>query len=415
MKNEDQTLISRECFIPVRLSVLRERMLADSGLSQDERKSFQDLFEIMTARFHFEFLKILENLKEAYSPFDQDSETRCDPSVDAVTRAAAYQNLCDGFDQLLTHGNYTLMPHEKLQEYLFMQPFAKQMSVAVDPNEFDEVRVYYRDLRQEEFDPPASLTKKFIAKYVKKKPLPKVQVGVFSRVALLARLSDEHVVLKLFKDIKCPDLKIISPHPRIVMTKFQTLKSSCSLVIGLATTIFKLFVASLNPVVFLAIAASLIGAGVRSVTSFFFSRTKYMQKLSSRLYFQCLANNTTVLTRLADSGEEEEIKEILLAYFMLYKSHEIDLTEDELDARVEEWILDQFGCDVDFEVDDARRKLEEKELLVARTTPASDGNAAREILKVYDLRSSLRRMDEIWDNYFPFSNLGEASEDCLAE
>jgi hypothetical protein len=412
---ELQTPMQRECFIPVRLSVLRESMLADPYFSTEEVQSFQQLFEIMTARFHFEFLKILEKLKEAYSPFDQDRETRCDPSVDETTRTAAYEHLCEGFNRLLIHGNYRLMPQEKLQEYLIMQPFAKHLSVAVDPNEFDDVRVYYRDLRQEEFDPPASLTKKLIAKYVKKKPLPKIKVGVFSRVALLARLSDEHVVLKLFKDIKCPDLKIISPHPRIVMTKFQTMKSSCSLVIGLATTIFKLFVASLNPIVFLAIAASLIGAGVRSVTSFFFSRTKYMQKLSSRLYFQCLANNTTVLTRLVDSGEEEEIKEILLAYFMLYKCRDIDLTEDELDERVEQWILEKFGCDVDFEVDDARRKLEEKELLVARTTPASDGGSAREILKVYDLRSALRRMDEIWDNYFPFSNLSEASEDCLAE
>ena len=37
------------------------------------------------------------------------------------------------------------------------------------------------------------------------------------------------------------------------------------------------------------------------------------------LYYQTLANNASVLTRLVDTAEDEEYKETLLAYFFLWR------------------------------------------------------------------------------------------------
>jgi hypothetical protein len=39
----------------------------------------------------------------------------------------------------------------------------------------------------------------------------------------------------------------------------------------------------------------------------------------------------------------------------------------------------------------------------------------RRILKVYDLPSTLRRLDEWWDNFFTANNDGDPSNDRLAD
>jgi len=137
------------------------------------------------------------------------------------------------------------------------------------------------------------------------------------------------------------------------------------------------------------------------------------------------------LTRLVDAAEAEESKELLLAYFILYVERDRDYTVEELDRRVEAWLRARFDVDVDFEVDDAVRKLIEKDLIAERVVepapvaPARGGSAAegssnespapRRILKVYDLPSSLRRLDEWWDNFFVGEGGGDASNDRLAD
>ena len=47
--------------------------------------------------------------------------------------------------------------------------------------------------------------------------------------------------------------------------------------------------------------------------------------------------------------------------------------------------------------------------------PGPGPSEPRRILKVYDLPSTLRRLDEWWDNYFAANNEGDASNDRLAD
>ena len=124
---------------------------------------------------------------------------------------------------------------------------------------------------------------------------------------------------------------------------------------------------------------------------------------------------------------------MLLAYFILYTERDRDYTAGELDERVEQWLYDEFGERVDFEVEDAVRKLIDKGLMVERaaaqpaaveagTSPAEGAStdegtasAPRRILKVYDLTTTLRRLDEWWDNYFQANNNGDPANDRLAD
>ena len=63
------------------------------------------------------------------------------------------------------------------------------------------------------------------------------------------------------------------------------------------------------------------------------------------------------MARLIDEAEEEECKEVLLAYVHLLHADEA-LTARALDLRVEAWLHERFEVEVDFEVADGLAKLE---------------------------------------------------------
>ncbi|NQT13748.1 MAG: DUF3754 domain-containing protein, partial [Planctomycetes bacterium] len=250
------------------------------------------------------------------------------------------------------------------------------------------------------------------------------KVRVFKRVALLVRTVEDDkdvIYMKLFKDVVLEDLKMLTPQVQIQMPVFAKFKIGSTVAGSLFAPALKLVMAAaFSTLLFVIVLAGCIGALVKGVFSFLSSKTKYMQTLSSSLYFQNLANNTSALARLVDAAEAEEAKEMLLAYFILYTERDRDYTMEELDQRVEEWVFEQFDERVDFEVDDAVRKLIQKDLMVERVVPPpatseAPQSAARRILKVWDLTTTLRRLDEWWDNYFMANNNGDPANDRLAD
>src|SRR6516162_1066666 len=67
----------REHFIPLRKSDLIELLCRDKKLmSATERESFRAFCTLVSSVFHFEYLKQLEELKDAYAPFDPDADTK---------------------------------------------------------------------------------------------------------------------------------------------------------------------------------------------------------------------------------------------------------------------------------------------------------------------------------------------------
>jgi hypothetical protein len=123
------------------------------------------------------------------------------------------------------------------------------------------------------------------------------------------------------------------------------------------------------------------------------TREKYQTQVSKDLYFKGLANNAAVLNMIVDLGEEQEVKEALLAYTFLLVEQDKGYDEGRLDNRIEGWLLDAFGHDIDFEVDDALGKLEDLRLL--RT--AEDGT-----LSVLPTDEALAILDDHWDNIYDY-------------
>jgi hypothetical protein len=98
---------------------------------------------------------------------------------------------------------------------------------------------------------------------------------------------------------------------------------------------------------------------VNSFFGFQRARQKHLHRMIRHLYYLTMANNSSVIHRLIDSAEEEDTKEALLAYFVLWRSDDDGRpwTQKTLNRAVRALLADRAGLTVDFEIGDALHKL----------------------------------------------------------
>jgi hypothetical protein len=447
-------LVPRERFIPVQVPALIERISSDPDLSPKEREQFRQLAHLLQARFHFEFLQAAEKLKELFDPFNPDRDTLLIREVSEVERENYFDQFRDLLHDVLIKSNYTKLSREELVRCLEAEnPWG--VRVEVDLSKYKVIDFYYRGVK--EFTQPYQL-------WYLGKPVPR-RTRSFSRIVVLVRMPPEgrkdsengtpgsdQVLVKLFKDVRLEELKMTSPHIRIRIRFWDKVQIAVSVVATLVTSVVRLVLAAaVNPVLFFSVLSGCAIAAAKAIQNFITCRIRYMERLGANLYSKLLASNVAAISRLFDTAEAEEVKEALLTYYILYKHRDRDLTMEEADRLAETWLAREFGLPhVDFEIDDGLRKLREKDLLVERGVPAvgvpsgpptsagtrtdlspgdvgltcgetvaagdrSESSRSRVICRVYDLPSALRRLDEWWDNFFLFANLGRPEDNHIAE
>jgi hypothetical protein len=123
----------------------------------------------------------------------------------------------------------------------------------------------------------------------------------------------------------------------------------------------------------------------------------HQKTLSDNVYYRNVNNNAGIFDYIIGEAEEQECKEAFLAYHFLLAGG-VD-TEDALDRRIETWLRETFGADIDFECDDALAKLERLGLL-----KRSGGR-----LSALPLDEALVLLDRRWDNFFPFDGTRQAT------
>jgi hypothetical protein len=115
-----------------------------------------------------------------------------------------------------------------------------------------------------------------------------------------------------------------------------------------------------------------------------------MLQLTQSLYYQNLDNNAGVLYRILDEAEEQETREVLLAYFYLWRyAGAAGWTAAQLDDYVELDLERALGTAVDFEIEDALDKLVRAGVVV-RTGDRYEA---------LPVESALEKMDDTWDRY----------------
>ena len=407
-------------FIPVRKRDIIETLCRQDGLAgEDARAQFRQLCRLLGSIFHYEYFDELERLRDDYYYFNPeiDPKARFDP--DLLERS--YRDLLDAFLGVLEGANFVEVPHDEI-ERAHRERAVVRVNIRTSVDDYRDIRFFRRGRRHEK----APIKEWF--GWRKRE----IDIEVYDDVVLWVAVKDRDginnkgkqsgrhtvrpgcVLIKYFRHIASADLNALFPNVEVVLGLRDKLFLGVPAVVGGMTILFKL--ASTITVLFLvagfylgissavrddqmaaALAAlsglvALGGLVVRQWVKFQRQSLMYQKELTDNVYFRNVNNNAGIFDYVIGAAEQQECKEAFLAYYFLLTAAQ-PMTQAELDDRIEHWLQERFGVDVDFEVDDALAKLERLGGL----------KRSGDKLSVPPLGEALVRLDGIWDNYFTFA------------
>lgn len=433
----------REAFIPYRRSDLIELCVEDGKLSPADVQKFRDFCEILSAYYHFQLHQTLEILKDNFTPFNPDADTKSRIELTSGQKAEKQRKLVATFKNLLERANYIPVSEEMLQR-VFQENSLIELKTKVDLDEFEQIVCYYRG------DSQKTTPVKKLLKTVEKK------VDVFERVVLLLKFKDfayfaskkakleklnftpGQMYVYLYKDIPKFDLEFLFPNIKVSMTWKDRLlfgvpaigasiplllKVLPQLLLIVGVILFLIFGPSSIPtfklgedqvrnimpilVATLSLIVALGGFAFRQYTNYNNKKIKFQKQVTDTLFFRNMANNASVFGALIDAAEEEECKEIILVYYHLLTSN-TSLNPAQLDNQIEAWMEEKFGTKIDFDINGPLRNLQ-----AIRGNIAEEEASTSEIpLLTYDdrgfcqvpsLEDAKTVIDYVWDNAFLYA------------
>ncbi len=334
-----------EHFIPIRKTDLVRKLADPTRLSEKDRAPLLAFCRLLDATFHYEFHEQFERLKDAYASFDPDRTTIIDDL--AGGKSIGTDELFSLFDQLLRQANYEHLERKAIEAAIGA---ASQWGIRIDVDLdlFERLDVYVCGdiVRQRELRRWQDLYRP-----------TQVDVAVHQRLVVIFRLKkpprlDQHVepesiYIKLFKNIPKQDIDMLLPASGVKMTWLDRVRIMLPTVSGLAISVYKIiktgmllaFASFYGLLAFLGLIGGTIGYGVKSFFGYLRTKDKYQNHLTRNLYFQNLDNNAGVLFRILDEAEEQEFREALLAYYLLWQeADELGWTTEQIDERAEQMI-----------------------------------------------------------------------------
>jgi hypothetical protein len=395
----------REHFIPLRKSDLIELLCRDQKLSAAERQAFRSFCILVSAVFHFEYLKQLEELKDDYAPFDPDADTKSLHPLSDDERCKDEEQLFERFAALMERANFQRLTRAQMQETLDEMSTVSGVQTHVDLNMFEHLELFVRG------DVMGRMHRRSWRKLGRKEEF---LVPLYQRLVLIVKLKKHkrldrdidtaRVYLKIFKDIPKVDQDMLLPGARVRLTRFDKGLIAYPLIFGVGLLIYNIvdsiFVKGvtagvLGGIASWSVAAALGGYGYKSYHSYQVKKQDYSLKLTKSLYYKSLDNNSGVLMRLLDEAEEQECRETFLGYFCLWKYAPPEgWTAQQLDDYIELYLEGNANLKVDFEIGDALAKLERLKIV----TKSGDAYHAQPLDK------ALEMLDWTWDNYFKYAN-----------
>lgn len=397
--------LDREHFIPIRAADLVSFLCQDSGplhtqtLTPDEQTAFRRFGRSVVGHVHASYQAEIRQLKETYAAFDPDADPKPLTPLMPEERVAVLGKLFETFVHLMERANYVRLSRDEMEKVMAgASEWGIDMDVPWDA--FEKVEVFYRG--------------KGFGKRTHRHPIyrwrtSEVKVPTFARVAVIFKQKPhkrlgldadiQSVFLKLFKDIPQVDIEMLLPGGRIKMPRLDRLKLGGSLTSTIGYVAWKLW-DSLSSISGAILGGSLMalygpivligGYGYKTWYSFQVSRQTYTLQLTQSLYYQNLDSNGGVMFRLLDETEEQEVREVLLAYFYLWRyAGEHGWTTDELDNYIELDLERRLKLEIDFEIGDAMRKL-----VAAAIVTETEGR-----YQAVPLVQAQAQLDYLWERY----------------
>lgn len=412
---------NRGHFIPLRKRELVEVLASEGGLNEVEKGQWQELCKLIDASIHFHFHQRLEQLREAYAPYDPDAEER--PLKTGTISAEQDQKEADHvfaeFDALMTRANFRRLTREEIVQAISSASHLG-IKLKTDFKVFEKLEVYARGYRV------AVKKKKNLAKGLRTDELA---IPTYERLAVILRMKPEAdaaatsvvgrsdvelepiassqrrpIVMKLFKNIPQGDVEMLLPGTRVEMSLYDQGRILLPTISGLGMTAYKLFqgavavaFASLYGLfAFLGLVGGAIGYGVSAFFGYSNTKNRYHLNLTRSLYFQSLDNNAGVIMRLLDEAEAQEFREAVLAYWLLWRQGNDDggWHAKQIDLAAEEFLKQRCGVLVNFEIEDAIDKLCQANLVQQQ----EDGK-----YRVLGMQAAMHELDRQWDGAFTSS------------
>lgn len=395
--------LTREHFIPLNKSELIARLR--NACTPHEAESLATLVKVFDAVLHHAYHDRLAKLHEAYAPFDPDSDTKPLDALSQVELESRLGRLFVLFRELLESANFVTLSQADIDEAMHAAT-EWGMSLHVDPTHFERLEVFARG------DAVARRVRRRWHKWYRPEV---VEVPIYRRLAVIFRLKKEErhqqadagsatgtlpVLIKLFKNVPKMDVDMLLPGTRVKMTWVDRGKIMLPTVSGLAMAAFKVakgavvfaFAGVYGLLALIVFVGGMLGYGVKSFFGYLQTKDKYHLHLTRNLYYQNLDNNAGVLARLLHEAEEQDFRESLLAYVLLWKhADEQGWTEQQLDMAAEAWLRRELKTPIDFEVHDALAKLLTWKLVEL----TAEGR-----YRVVSPDEACRRLDAVWDGWF---------------
>jgi len=351
-----------EAFIPLRKRDLVETLARYPGLSPEGAMSFRRFCRLLHALVHCHLEAALDELKEAYAPFDPDADTRAGVALTRQDLDLRREILFEGFGRLLARANFHRLAEAEINAALEDRSHWG-LHLTVDFTLFDRLELYYRGDR---------MGTRYRRAWRNRFRSEAIDVPIYQRLVLIFHLKrgqkysnvldTDDLYLKLFKDIPKLDLDMLLPGSQVKMSLFDRARVALPTLSGIGIVLYKLIWATAmafgSTLAFLGLVGGTVGYGVRSLYGYLNTRQKYQLNLTQSLYYQNIDNNAGVIHRLLDEAAEQENREVMLAYFFLWQGAPAEgLTIAALDARIEAWVRKEAEQSVDFEIADALGKL----------------------------------------------------------
>jgi hypothetical protein len=388
-----------ERVVPIRPADLDRLIASDPRLAPSERTQWERLCRLLRATFHHEYLAWLNSLKDLYSPVDPDSECVRTMRGALATTEDSDEAFLKPFEAALLRANYRQLELQEVKRAV-EAPNERGLNYVPNFELFEHLKVYARG-RTRVQRRVRNIRTRFRRKTIELDAFQRLVVAIKFRPAenLGPYVRTDVVYLRLFKDVPFVDMEMHLPEQgtKVRMRTIDKAQIASPLLVGLPAFALKLLQISwltlMSPMALTGVLVAPLSAGVNSFFGFQRAKQRHLYHMIRNLYYLTLGNNASVLSCIIDSASEEDYKEALLAYFVLWLAGE-PLDQATLDARVESLIAEHAGVQVDFEIGDALGKL--VRLGIVR-------RATDDTLEAVGLDSALSILDEQWDDQFRYA------------
>ncbi len=318
--------------------------------------AIRDVIEQEACRFE-------SNLVEQYDLFNPDRETVLPDDAERQATHETYLMLLGQLDYLLEKANFEQLDDVQIASAI-RAANSHGLKVRIQPEKVEHIALWVRGHGQQ--------TKWFRTLRAPLKGEHRCY-DLYRRLAVIVRLKgEEHLLVKIFKDIPQADIEALLPHAEVQMTLWDRVVMLGSGAGVAGTTGMKLFgLVAKAAALTQALWVLLIGLGTIAIRTALGYRRAHQTRNSQRtehLYFQNLSNNAGAIHAIIGMITEEEVKEAVLGYAFCRSQIDPVRSEDEFRSRIEAYLQSRFGIEMDFDAPDAIETLDRLDLWEDRDT-----------------------------------------------